>query len=232
VDCLRGAFPPGRCRPVNGPPSAAVNSRQSHTAAHWLPALAGDSLPHFSQFFNIYLIAYFFISWASPSAMSLQVATQVAAFNHSLTHSLSSLTHSAQLSSAQSLTQGAAILITHLLTHSLTHSLSSAQLTQLTQLTHPLTPLTHSLTHSVIHSFPWAIRSSSGFKHNAMFHPDWFLRSPLLRSVADFITGVRYFYNAAMLASWWSRIRISLSRVAPGPRAFALLCSHLKDGAP
>ena len=43
-----------------------------------------------------------------------------------------------------------------------------------------------------------------------MFHPDWFLRSPALRSVAGFITGARYYYYAAMSASWWSRIRAVL----------------------
>ena len=53
----------------------------------------------------------------------------------------------------------------------------------------------------------------------------------LSRSVAEFITGVRYLYYAAISASR-SHIRISLSRVSPEPRAFALLRLHLKDGAP
>ena len=149
-------FSPGRCRPVNGPSSAAVNSRQSHTAAHWLPAPAGCSLHRISPSSSTYIIiAYLFISPATPSAMSLQVA----AFNRVLGN-----------------------------------------------------------------------RSSSGFKHNAMFHPGWFLCS-LSRSVAEFITGVRYLYYAAISASR-SHIRISLSRVSPEPRAFALLRLHLKDGAP
>ena len=72
-------------------------------------------------------------------------------------------------------------------------------------------------------------RSSSGFKHNAMFHPGCFCA--LSRSVAEFITGVRYLYYAAISASR-SHIRISLSRVSPEPRAFALLRLHLKDGPP
>ena len=55
--------------------------------------------------------------------------------------------------------------------------------------------------------------------------------SALSRSVAEFITGVRYLYYAAISASR-SHIRISLSRVSPEPRAFALLRLHLKDGAP
>ena len=68
-------FSPGRCRPVNGPSSAAGNSRQSHTAAHWLPAPAGGSLHRISPSSSTYIIiAYFFISPATPSAMLLQVA--------------------------------------------------------------------------------------------------------------------------------------------------------------
>ena len=55
--------------------------------------------------------------------------------------------------------------------------------------------------------------------------------SALSRSVAEFITGVRCLYYAAISASR-SHIRISLSRVSPEPRAFALLRLHLKDGAP
>ena len=51
-------FSPGRCRPVNGPSSAAVNSRQSHTAAHWLPAPAGCSLHRISPSSSTYILLH------------------------------------------------------------------------------------------------------------------------------------------------------------------------------
>ena len=51
-------FSPGRCRPVNGPSSAAVNSRQSHTAAHWLPAPAGGSLHRISPSSSTYILLH------------------------------------------------------------------------------------------------------------------------------------------------------------------------------
>ena len=67
--------------------------------------------------------------------------------------------------------------------------------------------------------------STSGFKQTQCFILIGF-PSALSHSVADFITGVRFQQVG------WSHIRISLSRVAPVPQAFALLRLHLKDAPP
>ena len=71
-------------------------------------------------------------------------------------------------------------------------------------------------------------RSSSGFRHNAMFHPD--LVSPLsLAPLLILVPGSDVFVTL-QFQQVGLIIRISLSRVAPGPRAFALLQLHQKDG--
>ena len=67
-----------------------------------------------------------------------------------------------------------------------------------------------------------------GFRHNAMFHPD--LVSPLsLAPLVILVPGSDVFVTL-QFQQVGLIIRISLSRVAPGPRAFALLQLHQKDG--
>ena len=144
-------FSPGRCRPVNGPSSAAVNSRQSHTAAHWLPAPAGGSLHRISPSSSTYILLHI--------------------------------------------------------------SLFRRQLHQRCHYKWQLLIVSWAIDPVVVSSITQCF-ILVGF-------------CALSRSVAEFITGVRYLYYAAISASR-SHIRISLSRVSPGPRAFALLRLHLK----